>query len=183
MAVANRDIDTCRAFHICCLNTLRYRGLPGGLNASYHSRKSHPVMADIKPSLPTNGKSHVPIYQAPHLIATYSHLKDRSIANSDASMSYYKGAIPGDDLKTGYERMIERDPLLEEHLDGLCQALLKFRREGGKLKDRALVTWRGMLTRYAISDNGSCCLTGLLLTSYPNLDCSLLPIPTEIHGR
>jgi hypothetical protein len=97
---------------------------------------------------PQTGKSHVPPYQAPYLIATYSHLKDRSIANNDASMSYYRGAAVGDDLKIGYEKMVERDPLLEEHLDGVCQALLKFRREGGMLKDRALITWRGMLTRY-----------------------------------
>lgn len=105
-------------------------------------------MPDIKPQLPATAKSHVPLCQAPHLIATYSHLEDRSIANNDASMSYYRGASVGDDLKIGYEKMIERDPLLEEHLDGVCQALLKFRREGGTLKDRALVTWRGMLTRY-----------------------------------
>lgn len=105
-------------------------------------------MTDIQIPLPTTRNSHLPVYQSPHLIATYSHLEDRSIAHNDASMTHYKGASVGDDLKAGYGNFIERDPLLEEHLDGLCDALLKFRRDGGKLKDRAIITFRGMLTRF-----------------------------------
>jgi RAT1-interacting protein len=107
-------------------------------------------MADIQIPLPTiHNPRHapMPVYQAPHLIATYSHLEDRSIAHNDASMAYYKGASVGDDLKAGYGNFIERNPLLEEHLDGLCESLLKFRREGGVMKDNAIITFRGMLTR------------------------------------
>lgn len=108
-------------------------------------------MGDVQIPLPTihNARSsHLPVYQSPHLVATYSHLADRSITHNDVSMSYYKGANVGDDLKAGYGNFVERDPLLEEHLDGLCDALVRFRRSGGKMKDRAIVTFRGMLTRY-----------------------------------
>ncbi|KAJ9106149.1 hypothetical protein QFC21_001292 [Naganishia friedmannii] len=99
-----------------------------------------------------------PMYQHPHLIATYSYLTDRSIQHTDASMSYHKGASIGDDLKAGYGSLVERDPLLDEHLDGLCESLLKFRREGGVMKKGALMTWRGMMTRFltaAFSDRDS----------------------------
>lgn len=41
-----------------------------------------------------------------------------------------------------------RDETVEEHLDGLCEGLLRYRRRGGKIKEGSLVTWRGMLTRY-----------------------------------
>jgi hypothetical protein len=108
-------------------------------------------MSDIQiplSALPASSAA-LPMYQSPHLIATYSHLPDRTIQHTDASMSYHKGASIGDDLKAGYGSMIERDPLLDEHLDGLCESLLKYRTEGGDMKKGALITWRGMMTRYA----------------------------------
>jgi RAT1-interacting protein len=108
------------------------------------------IMADIQIPLSTihnPRNAPIPAYQAPHLIATYSHLADRTIVHNDASMAYYKGASAGDDLKAGYENFIERDPFLEEHLDGVCASLLKFRREGGQMKDHAIITFRGQLTR------------------------------------
>ena len=108
-------------------------------------------MANVEipiPAVRNTGNSHLPAYQSPHLIATYSHIADRSIVHNDASMSYYKGAHVGDDLKAGYGNFVERDPLLEEHLDGLCEALLRFRQNGGRMKSGAIVTFRGMLTRY-----------------------------------
>ncbi|KAJ9109885.1 hypothetical protein QFC19_001864 [Naganishia cerealis] len=115
-------------------------------------------MSDIQIPLPLvqTSLSALPMYQSPHLIATYSHLPDRSIQHSDASISYHKGASIGDDLKAGYGSYIERDPLLNEHLDGLCQSLLKYRKEGGSLKSGALITWRGMLTSYYTTSPYAC---------------------------
>ncbi|GHJ88422.1 hypothetical protein NliqN6_4824 [Naganishia liquefaciens] len=111
-------------------------------------------MANVEipiPAVRNTGNSHLPAYQSPHLIATYSHIADRSIVHNDASMSYYKGAHVGDDLKAGYGNFVERDPLLEEHLDGLCEALLRFRQNGGRMKSGAIVTFRGMLTRLLVA--------------------------------
>ncbi|KAJ9124109.1 hypothetical protein QFC22_000904 [Naganishia vaughanmartiniae] len=104
-------------------------------------------MADIQIPLSASSTA-LPLYQNPHLITTYSHLPDRTIQHTDASMSYFKGASVGDDLKAGYGSLVERNPLLDEHLDGLCESLSKYRQEGGDIKKGALITWRGMMTRF-----------------------------------
>lgn len=146
-------------------------------------------MSDILiplPALPTSTGA-LAMYQSPHLIATYSHLPDRKIQHSDVSMSYYKGASIGDDLKAGYGSMIERDPLLDEHLDGLCESLLKYRKEGGKIKEGALITWRGMMTRYAYFETQSKRLYNILSfcirPPIVNVDFLRLHSPIVIPGR
>lgn len=89
-----------------------------------------------------------PAYHLPTLITTYSHLADRSITHDDSSMAYYRQAPIGADLNTGFERKIERDEDVDEHLDGLCEAL-RHVWEGGKKGERrgGVITWRGMITR------------------------------------
>jgi RAT1-interacting protein len=86
------------------------------------------------------------------LVGTYSHLPDRVITHSepDTSMAYYRpgGAQAGADLAFGFERRTERDPSVDEHLDGLCEALAEAwsRDEAGE-RVGGIVTWRGMMTR------------------------------------
>lgn len=90
-----------------------------------------------------------PRYHQPTLISTYSHLPDRSIVHDDTSMAYYRQAPIGADLNTGFERKIERDEDVDEHLDGLCESLKKVWEEGGKGERRGgVITWRGMITRW-----------------------------------
>ena len=91
-----------------------------------------------------------PSYRQPTLISTYSHLPDRSIVHDDTSMPYYRPAPIGADLNYGYERRIERDINEEEHLDGLCDALMQQGEAGKKAERRGgIITWRGMITRSA----------------------------------
>jgi RAT1-interacting protein len=54
----------------------------------------------------------------------------------------------GADLSYGFERRVERDEEQEEHLDGLLESLRNWMEEGGELKKGALITWRGMMTRW-----------------------------------
>jgi RAT1-interacting protein len=76
-------------------------------------------------------------------------------------MPYYQECPIGADLNYGFDRRVERTGDEEEHLDGLCEALQRTWRayeegEGGgksegEMGERrgGIITWRGMLTRYA----------------------------------
>jgi len=103
--------------------------------------------------LPTSHPGSAPTYRRPVLIGTYSHLPDRSITHDDpdAAMAYYRpgGARPGADLSFGFEHRTERDDSVNEHLDGLCEALAEAwsREDGAGERSGGIVTWRGMMTR------------------------------------
>lgn len=99
-------------------------------------------------ALPPANLPRPPAYARPVLIDTYSHLPSRAIDQGDASMVYYRPAPIGADLRYGFERRVERDESVEEHLDGLCDAL-RVLHEGGRGAERlgGVVTWRGMMTR------------------------------------
>ncbi|RXK35825.1 hypothetical protein M231_06919 [Tremella mesenterica] len=100
------------------------------------------------PLPPRSLQASPPSYRLPALITTYSHLPDRSIAHGDQSMAYYRPAPIGCDLNHGFDRKIERDEDLDEHLDGLCVALQDVWRSGKKGERRGgFITWRGMITR------------------------------------
>lgn len=86
-------------------------------------------------------------YRKPTLLTTYSHRPDRSLAHDDSAVAIYKGASLGSDLYYGFEDRIERDEQVEEHLDGLCEALQRQAETGRRWKSGGVVTWRGMATR------------------------------------
>jgi hypothetical protein len=92
-------------------------------------------------------KAGRPAYQKPHLLHTYTHGPRRELEHGTPPMAYWAGAPLGADLNNGFGQRLERDPRLNEHLDGLCEGLVRYVREKGALKKSALVTWRGMLTR------------------------------------
>ena len=89
-----------------------------------------------------------PPYHRPTLLTTYSHLPDRSISHDDASMPHYRAAPTGADLNHGFDRRIERDEDINEHLDGLCESLRRSWEVDGRGERRGgIITWRGMITR------------------------------------
>ena len=89
-----------------------------------------------------------PAYRQPTLISTYSHSPDRSISHDDSSMAYYRPAPIGADLNYAFDRQVERDENIDEHLDGLCEALRRVWETGGKGERKGgIITWRGMITR------------------------------------
>ena len=115
--------------------------------------KQTPGIHTFLPLPPRGLAAPPPAYRRPTLISTYSHLPDRSIRHDDSSMAYYRQAPLGSDLNYGFERRQERDEDLDEHLDGLCEALQQVE-EGGGQGDRkgGVITWRGMITRYERRD-------------------------------
>lgn len=89
-----------------------------------------------------------PAYHRPILISTYSHQPDRSIVHDDSSMAYYRPAPMGCDLNYAFDRRVERDESVEEHLDGLCEGLRRVIELGGNAERKGgVITWRGMVTR------------------------------------
>lgn len=110
----------------------------------------------------------------PVLLATYSHQPDRSIMHDDSSMAYYRRAPIGADLTYAFERQVERDEEVEEHLDGLCYALMKLEKEGKSAERRGgVITWRGMTTRCGQAVR----IVDLMLTC-----CRLMTAPFERDG-
>ena len=97
---------------------------------------------------PSDLNTPPPAYRLPALVTTYSHLPDRSIQHDDTSMAYWSPAPAGADLNHGFEERIERDEDVEEHLDGLCEALRRAAEDGpGAERAGGIITWRGMITR------------------------------------
>ena len=72
-------------------------------------------------------------------------------------MAYYSPAPIGSDLNYGFERRIERDESIDEHLDGLCEALREVEERGGQAERKGgIITWRGMVTRCVCSWQAAC---------------------------
>lgn len=114
---------------------------------SYTPRSSFPLALP-----PADLAIPPPVYRRPALITTYSHLPDRSIQHDDSSMAYYSPAPLGIDLNYGFERRTERDESIDEHLDGLCEALREVEERGDQAERRGgIITWRGMVTRCVCS--------------------------------
>lgn len=97
--------------------------------------------------LPPRDLPPAPGYRSPVLVGTYSHLPDRSITFDDASMAYYTPAQAGADLSYGFERRVERYESVQEHLDGLCESIMRY---GGE-RPGGIITWRGMMTKWVTS--------------------------------
>ena len=90
-----------------------------------------------------------PAYHRPVLVSTYSHLADRSIRHDNSSMTYHRLAPLGVDLNHGFAKRVERDEDLDEHLDGICEALMNVGNRGEKAERMGgVITWRGMITRW-----------------------------------
>jgi RAT1-interacting protein len=54
----------------------------------------------------------------------------------------------GCDLNYAFDRRVERDESVEEHLDGLCEGLRRVIELGGNAERKGgVITWRGMVTR------------------------------------
>lgn len=63
-------------------------------------------------------------------------------------MAYYRPAPMGSDLNYAFDRRVERDESVEEHLDGLCEGLRRVIELGGNAERKGgVITWRGMITR------------------------------------
>jgi len=125
---------------------------PLNLGAETMPRPSSTQIHTFLPLPPRGLTAPPPEYHQPVLISTYSHQPDRSIMHDDSSMAYHRQATLGVDLNHGFDRRTERDENLDEHLDGVCEALMEVEKRDGKGERRGgIITWRGMITRYVLA--------------------------------
>ena len=95
-------------------------------------------------------------FQQPTGLLTFSYTPKRILEFDDSALRYYIDPPPGADLQYGYERWIKR-PEERTRLDGLLRAVERVMHKAdtsmgpgsGKkwLRDIALVTWRGVMTK------------------------------------
>ncbi|KAI0772558.1 RAI1-domain-containing protein [Trametes elegans] len=102
-----------------------------------------------------HGAAPVP-FQQPTGLLTFSYTPQRVLQFNDSALRYYVDPPPGADLRYGYERWIKR-PEERTRLDPLLRAVERVVQKadasagpgsGAKwLRDIAVVTWRGIMTK------------------------------------
>ncbi|KAI8377325.1 hypothetical protein BD560DRAFT_325731 [Blakeslea trispora] len=89
-----------------------------------------------------------PIFKQPKELTSYSIDCDRRVQFDNREMKYYYPPTTGKkDLNEGYERMIQRDESISEHIDTLLDALTQFNSKSKEQATADIVTWRGIMTK------------------------------------
>ncbi|KAI8356103.1 hypothetical protein EDC96DRAFT_261549 [Choanephora cucurbitarum] len=89
-----------------------------------------------------------PVFQQPRELTSYSIDHNRRVWFDNREMKYYYPPTTGKkDLNEGYERMIQRDESISEHIDTLLDALTHFNSEAKEATTADIVTWRGIMTK------------------------------------
>ena len=135
--------------------------------SSVLARLPHPLVRDGRSPFAAH-----PPFQQPAPIATFSFDENRELHHDDRSKKYYRGPPPpapvsnprfqrgpprGADLNYGFDRYVQRNESVPEHLDALLDCLLhRGRSRGDADLDRAradLITWRGIMTKICTAFN------------------------------
>lgn len=95
-------------------------------------------------------------FQQPTGLLTFSYTPARVLQFDDSALRYYIDPPPGADLRYGYDRWIKR-PEERGRLDGLLRAVERVVQKADAsagpgrgrawLRDIAVVTWRGVMTK------------------------------------
>lgn len=90
--------------------------------------------------------------QKPTQITTFSYDERRTLHHDDRSRRYYHPPPRNADLNYGFERLVERDESIDEHLDSLLNSLMVLGQRNDDLdqsrRQAHVITWRGMMTRF-----------------------------------
>ncbi|ORX44911.1 hypothetical protein DM01DRAFT_1295045 [Hesseltinella vesiculosa] len=101
----------------------------------------------VGPSHRYQGRS--PVYKQPVEINSYSIDHDRKVWFDNRELKYYY-APSGKDLTVGFDRFIQRDETVPEHLDTLLDALTDAKAKANvppEMTQANIVTWRGIMTK------------------------------------
>ncbi|KAJ1023595.1 hypothetical protein NDA16_003212 [Ustilago loliicola] len=138
------------------------------------------IIASLKhPRVTGSDFSAPPLFQQPAPLCSFSFDENRKQWQDDRSKKYYRGPPPytnrhpkqghraaphfGADLNYGFERFIQRDEGVAEHLDGLVIALQHRTESAASEAERDeldqerrrsdVVTWRGIITKICTAYN------------------------------
>ncbi|KAG1446202.1 hypothetical protein G6F56_009650 [Rhizopus delemar] len=85
-----------------------------------------------------------PVYKQPQELTCYSIDHQRHVHFDNSEMKYYYPPS-GKDLNFGYDKFIQRDESVAEHIDTLLDALTEMNNTSTASVD--IVTWRGIMTK------------------------------------
>ncbi|EMR08723.1 hypothetical protein PNEG_02900 [Pneumocystis murina B123] len=103
-------------------------------------------------------------------------------------MYYYPPAL-GADLSNGFDKRIERDETINEHLDGLLLSLCEYERQHGFQRTFVdILTWRGILTRFLCTPFDRCTAWAVNIVRFQNTifiedHLETISLPTEQEAR
>jgi RAT1-interacting protein len=100
----------------------------------------------------------------PQEITCFSYDDAHKFRLDSSSLRYYHTPELHVPLSEGFETFVKHDDSVDEHLDGLLEAIIDLERRTGKKVVADIVTWRGMMTKAgSLSQLPSCrWLIGLL---------------------
>ncbi|KAG1191678.1 hypothetical protein G6F36_002159 [Rhizopus arrhizus] len=87
-----------------------------------------------------------PIYKQPQELTCYSIDHKRHVWFDDREMKYYYPPA-GKDLNVGFDRFIQRDESVPEHIDTLLDALTQLNTNTDQKSTADIITWRGIMTK------------------------------------
>ncbi|KAL0146172.1 RAI1 like PD-XK nuclease-domain-containing protein [Mucor lusitanicus] len=91
-----------------------------------------------------------PVYKQPQEITSYSIDHERRVWFDNREMKYYyPPTLDKKDLNVGYDKMIQRDESIPEHIDTLLDALTNAnaKQPDDNQTTADIVTWRGIMTK------------------------------------
>lgn len=83
----------------------------------------------------------------PKEFACFSYDENRRWWLGDRSLKWYYPTYLGADLKKGYDKFVQHDDSVDEHLDGLLETIAAHEQATNEAIDAHIVTWRGMMTK------------------------------------
>ncbi|KAG0637701.1 RAI1 like PD-XK nuclease-domain-containing protein [Tuber brumale] len=86
----------------------------------------------------------------PQEITHFSYDDRRLLHHNQSSLKSYYPPPLGSDLSRGFESFRKHDSSIDEHLDGLLEAIAEFERRSGQKVAADVITWRGMMTKFMI---------------------------------
>jgi RAT1-interacting protein len=79
--------------------------------------------------------------------ACFSYDKDHKLRLDDSSLKWYYPPDLGVNLSNGFDKFIQHDDSVDEHLDSLLTTIANHEQKTGEPIDAHIVTWRGMMTK------------------------------------
>lgn len=80
-------------------------------------------------------------------ITHFSYDNAHRLRHDPSSLKTYYTPELGASLSRGFETFVKHDDSVDEHLDGLLEALVELERKTGERTKADIVTWRGMMTK------------------------------------
>lgn len=124
-----------------------------------------PSAPDLWPSSSPGGDPLPLTLTAVKEITHFSYDDAHKLRHDHSSLRTYYTPRLDDSLSGGFELFLKHDDSVDEHLDGLLEALVELERKTGERVKADIVTWRGMMTKVCCF----CCFCSHLLPRRRNV--------------